>query len=274
MIRLIKVSKIMFDKVGVHPPGGMYSFGHLALLLFFGIAAYLFVRFTKKWSQAQMMIFFKVSSIFLALLEIFKIAWNIAMYGFSIEMLNRFMPLYYCSIYIYAFLLLSWTKGYVAEASKSWIVYGGTIAGLAFLIYPSSSLLEYPAFHFLSIHSIFFHTALVLTGYLLLKFSFYRPQRRDLVKFTYFSLVFMVAAFIMNKTLGTNLMFLEKPLAMPVFTALNNISPLLFQILMFLGQLFLPFVFTHFLFLLIKQSRRIKIYENEEKSEEISTTET
>ena len=84
----------------------------------------------------------------------------------------------------------------------------------------------------------------------------------------------MVAAFIMNKTLGTNLMFLEKPLAMPIFTALNNISPLLFQILMFLGQLFLPFVFTHFIFLLLKQSRRFKIYENNEKSEEISTSES
>jgi len=262
----------MFEKVGVYPPAGLFSWGHLGLLVFFGALAVLFVILTKNWTKDRMLTFFKVLSVVILGLEIFKIIWNIVMYGITFETLDRFIPLYYCSIFIYAFLLLSWTKGTLSESSKAWMTYGGLIAGISFLIYPSSSLLEYPFFHFLSLHSIFFHVALVLICYLLLKFEFYIPNKKDFAKYTYFSLVFMLSAFFLNKMVGTNLMFLERPLAIPVFTLINDASPLIFQVFIFLAQLFMPFIVTHGIFLFFTKFTNLKIYKNSEKSEEISTS--
>lgn len=264
MVKLRLVNK-MFKKAGVNPPAGLFSLSHFGLLIFFGAIAIIFFIFTKKWKKDKMLTFFKVYSLILFALEILKIIWNIANYGFNVLTLNRFLPLYYCSIFLYAFILLSWTKSIVQKASMTWMIYGGLIAGVSFLIYPSSSLLEYPFYHFLSLHSIMFHASLVLVSILLLRHEFYEPSTRDFLPFVYFSLLFMITALLVNKIWGTNLMFLETPLAIGPFIWLNNLSPIIFQIFIFLAQLFLPFVFTHWIFLFFSRFTNWKIYKSDTK---------
>jgi uncharacterized membrane protein YwaF len=262
----------MFREIGAYPPAGMFSLGHFILLFIFGGLGILFYYLTKKWTKEKMMIFFKVFSLVLLAMEIFKIIWNISVYKISHETLNRFIPLYYCSIFLYAFLILSWGKGRFGKSAMVWMTYGGIIAGVAFLMYPSSSLIFYPAFHFLSLHSIFFHVALVLIGTIIIKKEFYIPSRKDFMTFVYFSLAFMIPAFIFNKIFGTNLMFLEEPIAIYIFTRIQEFSPIVFQFVMFFAQLFLPFLFTHLIFLFFSQKTKFKVYQNEEKHEEISTS--
>lgn len=252
----------MFKEAGVNPPAGMFSWGHLILLTFFGVLAMGFYHFSRSWTRKKTVHFFKIFSLVLFALEIFKIVWNVSTYGINIIALNRFIPLYYCSIFLYAFILLSWGRGKIAHASLVWMTYGGLIAGVAFLLYPSSSLLEYPFFHFLSIHSIFFHMSLVLISLMILRGNFYEPNKKDFMPFVYFSLLFMGLAFIINKLVGTNLMFLGTPIAIAPFIWLNNQSPVLFEFVMFYAQLFLPFLFSHWTFLFLTRYTAIKIYKN------------
>lgn len=262
----------MFREIGAAPPAGIFSVGHLILLVFFGGLGIAFYYYTKKWPKEKVMVFFKIFSLVLLGLEVFKIVWNLLTYGFSYDTLNFYIPLYYCSIFLYALLLLAWFKGKIAYAARVWMVYGGIIAGVAFLIYPSSSLIYYPFYHFLSMHSILFHVGLVLVGVIILKHEYYVPKRSDFMTFIYFSLVFMVTAFLFNKIFKTNLMFLEEPIAIPLFSMINDASPFVFRFLMFFAQLSLPFVFTHLFFLLVGKTTKLKIYQSPEKSEEISTS--
>ena len=144
----------MFKKIGSAPAAGMFGWSHFGLLAFFGVLAVLFFLLTRKWEKQKIMRFFKVYSLVLVAFELFKIGWNIYQYGTETSNLNNYIPLYYCSLFLYAFVLIAWSKGKIAKASYAWLTYGGLIAGFAFLIYPSSSLLLYPGYHFLSIHSM------------------------------------------------------------------------------------------------------------------------
>lgn len=250
----------MFKEAGAAPPAGMFTWSHLGLVLFFGTLAIIFFVLTRNFTKDRLLKIFKIYALVLVALEIFKIAWNIYHYGFSSATLNTFVPLYYCSLFLYAFVAISFGKGRVAQSSYAWLIYGGLISGTAFLIYPSSSLLSYPFYHFLSLHSILFHTSLVLVTVLILYHKFYTPSKRDFIPFIVFSLVFMVAALILNKTFGTNMMFLETPIAISIFTWLKDQSTVGFEIFMFISQLFLPFIFTHWIFLALSKFTRIKIY--------------
>lgn len=256
----------MFKKEGFAEPAGLFSLSHLGLVLFFGTLAVLFYALTKKWTKAQVMRFFKIYSLVLIALEIFKIIWNIVNYGTSAESLNRFIPLYYCSIFLYAFVIVAFTKGKIQKAAYTWIMYGGLASGLAFLIYPSSSLLFYPFYHFLCLHSILFHMNFILIGFLIFRHELYTPNVKDFWYFVSFSLIFMSLAVILNKVLGTNLMFFEKPLAILPFETLNEWSPLFFQSLIFILQLFGPFIGTHFVFYLFSRFTPFKIYKRNEEN--------
>ena len=262
MLELQRKRQFMFKEIGSAPAAGMFGWSHFGLLAIFGVLAFIFFRLSRKWEKAKIMRCFKVYSLVLVAMEIFKIGWNIYQYGLNIDNLNNFVPLYYCSLFLYAFVLIAWSKGKVLRASYAWLIYGGLIAGVSFLIYPSSSLLLYPGYHFLSIHSILFHASLVLISVMVIYHQLYIPSPKDFVPFLVFSLVFMTLAFIINKTVGTNLMFLEDPLAIQPFTWLQNISQPLFEIFMFLAQLFLPFVFTHWIFLALSRFTNLKVYKN------------
>ncbi len=256
----------MFKEKGAAPAGGLFTWSHFGLLAFFLLVGTLFFVVTKKWSKEKPIVFFKVFSLVLVALEIFKILWNIFTYGARVDTLNSFVPLYYCSIFLYAFVGLAWGRGRLQKLSYAWLIYGGLLSGICFLIYPSSSLLDYPFYHFLSIHSMFFHASLVLVALLTLRLKLYIPQKKDFADFILFSLPFLVLAFIINKSLGTNLMFLETPLAIAPLAWLNKTSPILFQIFMFAGQLFLPFFISELAFIIIRKT--IKSRELKTKNEE------
>lgn len=251
----------MFRSEGYAAPAGLFTLSHLGLVIFFGALAILFYVLTKNWTKDKVMRFFKVYSLVMVGLELFKITWNIGTYGVTAESLNRFIPLYYCSIFLYAFVLIAFTKGKFARAAYSWIMYGGLVSGLAFLIYPSSSLLFYPFYHFLSLHSILFHTSIILVAFLILRHELYTPNIKDFWYFIIFSLIFMIPAVILNKILGTNLMFFEEPLAIKPFEIINNWSVVFFQILIFILQLFAPILGTHLVFYLLSRFTPFKIYD-------------
>ena len=65
-----------------------------------------------------------------------------------------------------------------------------------------------------------------LNWFLIFRHELYTPNVKDFWYFVSFSLVFMSLAVILNKVLGTNLMFFEKPLAILPFETLNEWSPL------------------------------------------------
>lgn len=252
----------MFAKQGEYSPAGMYSVGHFILLFIFIAIAILIFLLLKNVKKEKVIVTLKAFTIIITALELFKIVWNIAMYGFTTEGLNHYLPLYYCSLYIYALWGITFGKGKVKRASFAWLLWGGGIAGLAFLSYPSSSLIYYPAFHFLSIYSIMFHVFLVLTVILIVYHKIYPFKKDDFVYYFAFSLIFMIPALIVNKLLHINMMFLEFPIAINILNIIYEFSVPLFQIFFFLFQLFVPYFVT---LLLVKLGRIIAKRNNNDK---------
>lgn len=252
----------MFAKQGEYSPAGMYSIGHFILLFVFLAISITAFFLLKKAKKEKVIVILKVVTIVITMLELFKIIWNIAMYGFTTEGLNHYLPLYYCSLYIYALWGISFGKGKVQRASFAWLLWGGAIAGLSFLSYPSSSLIYYPAFHFLSIYSIMFHMFLVLTVILIVYHKIYTFKKGDFLYYFAFSLVFMIPALILNKLLGINMMFLEFPIAINILNKIYEFSVPFFQIFFFVFQLFVPYFVT---LLFVKLSALVKQRNNNDK---------
>lgn len=235
----------MFKPEDPNNVAGMYSLGHFILFFIAIVIVSLYGYWALESSEEKVRKSFKVLSLVVLFLEIFKIVWNIVTYGFNVDQLDRYLPFYYCSLFIYAFLGIAFGRGKLKRYSEVWLVYGGLIAGISFLLYPSSSLLLYPAYHFLSIHSIVYHSLLVgIVIVLMLKKMVVITPKQDFVPFTIYAVTFMLIALIFNKTLGTNMMFLQRPLALPPLEMLQEFNDTLFQIVMFVGHLFLPFLIT------------------------------
>ncbi len=234
----------MFAKEGKYDAAGMYSLGHLILFITFVAVAIAVFFYLKNKEKRVVLLSLRIFTYVFTALELFKIIWNIAMYGVSSEAMKHYIPLYYCSLYIYALWGITHGRGKIQRASYAWLVWGGIIAGIAFLSYPSSSLLLYPAYHFLSIYSIMFHTFLVLTGILIVYHNVYRFKLNDFLYYFVFSLIFMVVAVVVNKTLSLNMMFLEFPIDIGILEIIYDYSSVIFQISFFIFQLFAPYFVT------------------------------
>lgn len=80
--------------------------------------------------------------------------------------LNNYVPLYYCSMLLYAGLLSSFGKGKLERTGNVFLAVGGIVGGFIFIIFPTTSLPVYPMLHLVSIHSFIFHGIMLYLGLL------------------------------------------------------------------------------------------------------------
>ena len=162
-----------------YPPAGLFSLGHLCLFLLSaaGVAVALF--FSRSMEEPAIRRTVRVLTVVLWIMEIGKILFVLLVTGSRNP--NDFVPLYYCSLVLYAGLLSSLPEGKLRRAGDCFLATAGLVGGAAFLISPTSTLLQYPAFHVLSLHSFFLHGAMVYLGLLLLIRGVYRPVFRDIL---------------------------------------------------------------------------------------------
>lgn len=230
---------MFFAKPGKYEPCGLYTKGHLVLLIITVVLVSLAVTLTKTCDKTKIKKIIITSSIIIWILEIIKISVNIC-FGNSYNP-NTYIPLYYCSILLYATLFSSFGKGKIKKCGDVFIETGGIIGGVVFLLFPTTSLPEYPAFHFFSVHSFLYHGIMVYLGIVLNK-SEYQPLN---VKDVGYNVILVglvsIDAYILNVNLGSNLMFISRPLPNTPLTTIYNITGDLYGIFMFLIQAVLPF---------------------------------
>ena len=170
---------MFFCAPNAYPPAGLFSIGHLILFLLAaaGVAVALF--FSRRMDEPAIRRTVRVLTAVLWAMEAGKILFVLLVAGSRNP--NDFVPLYYCSIVLYAGVLSSLPEGRLRCAGDCFLATAGLVGGLAYLISPTSTLLQYPAFHVLSLHSFFLHGAMVYLGLLLLIRGVYRPVFRDIL---------------------------------------------------------------------------------------------
>ena len=217
---------------------GLFSIDHLIFTLLGLIVVSCLLFLTRKLSNEKIEKMAKVLLFIVTILEILKIVWNLVYR--TDKSPNNWVPLYFCSLFIYALAMISFGKGRIKEVGVLWIIYGQIIGALAFIIYPSSSIGIHPLIHVLTIHSWIYHVISLYFGLLLIITNYYKTydgvSKNSSFKhnfLTYFLSIMAIEAFvfIFNLICGTNLMFINEPGVVPVLEVVVRVFGVMYPLI-------------------------------------------
>lgn len=83
------------------------------------------------------------------------------------------LPLYPCSIFLYAMPFAVWGKGNVRRAACGYVCTLGLLGGLVNFVYPANILSNYSCLSFAGFHTFFYHGAIVFTAALMLSSGYH-----------------------------------------------------------------------------------------------------
>ena len=247
----------MFSNIGEYGPCGIFTTDHFILIGITIISIIIALKFTSNKSKEKVYSIIKKITIIMCILEVVKINFNLQQNSF--RDVNTYMPLYYCSILLYAGLLSSFGKGALKRAGDVCLATGSVIGGIVFIIYPSTSLPMYPAFHFLSIHSFLFHGTMIYLGILINKTQYIELEQNDIKYFASVIGIMSIVALIINKLFNANLMFISNNFPGTPIEILYDITNggIMYTLIMVLAQMTLPFYITYVIIKKIQSVRNL-----------------
>ena len=168
------------DGIGKVP--GLFSWSHLiyttvSIALIAGI-----LLLTRNKTNDEIKKYIKIISIIVLVLEVLKIVWNLTLRTpeTKSEMaVNDYVPLYFCSFFIYVSLIFAFVKNKESvfyKFSLLFLFYGGMSGGLAFVLLPTTTLNVFPLLQVLSFHSLIYHVLMVTCA--LWSLRFFKPSKR------------------------------------------------------------------------------------------------
>jgi hypothetical protein len=197
-----------FDQLVV---GGVFNLTHLLLTFILSLIGVMIYRFLISLNKEKRQHYFQGIAIFLLILEAIRMLWNVlAADGWYAK---DVWPLYTCGIFVIIFPLYAfntplkkWTEGFIA--------LGAMLAGVVFLIFPSTGLAIFPLWHLNTIISSIMHVMMTVIGAI-----FFFDTKRQLKRFDFYTamlIVFIFAgiSFVYNiLDSETNFFFIKAPFA-------------------------------------------------------------
>lgn len=236
----------MFSNIGEYKPCGIFTKGHFILIIITIIEIFIALKYSFKKNKEEVHKIIKNITIVFWILEVIKIIYSINHNPLSA--VNTYLPLYYCSMLLYAGLLSSFGKNKLKRIGDVFLATGSIIGGTVFLIYPSTSLPTYPAFHFLSIHSFLFHGTMIYIGLLINKTGYIKLRKEDIKYFASLVGIMCIIALIVNNIFDANLMFISKNFPGTPIEFLYKITNggVAFNLIMIVTQMTLPFYVSYY----------------------------
>lgn len=242
-------------KPGEYPPCGIFTLGHLILFVVTMLVIIVSIKFTKIKEKEDVKKIIKISTIVIWILEILKIA-----FVFSIgngNKINKVVPLYYCSLLLYAGVLSSVGKGVIKKIGDVFLATGAIAAGFIFLLFPTTSLPEYPMLHFLSLHSFVYHGLMIYIGIIINKSNYIEIKKSDIKYYSLLIVIISILAYILNSFYGSNLMFISEDFPGTPITIIYRLTGKCFTLVMVALQMTLPFYFVYWVKLLINKIKLV-----------------
>lgn len=236
---------MFFSKPGEYKPAGMFSIQHFSLLAITLTIICIAFHYTKNSDKDKVKKIIRRMTIFLWILEIIKIAFNYLIGNWNNP--NNYIPLYYCSIILYAGILSGWGKGILKKVGDIFIATGGIVGGVLFLAYPNTSLMTYPIFHYISIQSFIFHGTMLYLGLLVNETKYVTVKLTDISYYAILILIVSIISYFVNKKLGTNFMFISNNFPNTPVEIIYKLTGKLFTPFMIIIQATLPFYSIYFL---------------------------
>lgn len=236
----------MFAEMGEYEPCGIFTKGHFALITITIMGIFISLKYSINKTKQDIYNIIKWLTISVLVMEILKIIYNIK--HNSIYDVNTYVPLYYCSILLYAGALSSFGKGTLKRIGDVTLGAGVAIGGIVFIIYPSTSLPIYPAFHILSIHSFLFHGIMIYLGILVNKTKYIELKKEDIKYFASLIGMMCIIALIINHFFNGNLMFISNNFPNNPIEILYKITNggALYSLIMIAVQMTIPFYVSYY----------------------------
>lgn len=275
---MIFLSKF-FCKENEYEPVGMFSVAHIVTLIIFLLIVAFCAYKCRKIGKDKAIFLTKIIAIVVTVLEIIKI--TIAFINGEGDKLDHWVPLYFCSMFIYAAWLAGYVKGKIADLGRAFVGTGGIIAGLSFLIFPTTSFTMYPLFHYFCMYSMVYHSLMVFLGITYLLNGVVKIDKKSFIDYVIFCSVLNILAIIVNSlpiyihvdnvpTSGynypypyyTNFMFLKRAGNIPVkiLCDISDKVPVIFTILMFIICIFGTYFLIWLVVTIIEKIRGKKAY--------------
>lgn len=204
----------MFSLPSKETASGLFSAWHYISSALCVAAVILLALILRKKSDRLILTLTKVMAITLAALETVKITFKLII-GEGIY-IDHYLPLFYCSLFIYALFMYGFCKGALQRAGSSFITGGALVSGLAFLIFPVTSLPDYPVYHFISLHSMLFHSCMMLMGIIFMSRQYALLNRSAYLHYCAFVSIPIVISLILNPIFESNLMLISVPTNLPI----------------------------------------------------------
>ncbi len=228
---------MFFSKPGTYEAVGLFGWEHLLLFMLTITFVVIAVKRTKINNKEDIRTKIKELTILVWALEIIKIIFNLL--AGNAHNVNTYIPLYYCSLLLYAGIFSGFAKGKLKRMGDIFLAVGSLIAGICFLIFPTTSLVSYPLWHFISIHSFFYHGVMIYLGIIVNKYDYVKIEHKDIKYYMCLILIVCFLAYIFNCIFDSNLMFISKDFAPLSF--LYNATGSLFTLVMIIIQATIPF---------------------------------
>ena len=247
---------MFFAKTGEYEPCGMFTMQHFELIIITVLGIIFALKNTVNKTKDEVTQIIRKCTIIMWILEIIMIAFKLC--TGDVRNLNNYVPLYYCSLLLYAGLLSSFGKGKLKRIGDVFLATGGIIGGLVFIILPTTSLPSYPMLHMVSLHSFFFHGTMIYLGLLIDITHYIELNLSDIKYFATLVGGICVLAYIINKKFGSNLMFISQNFPGMPIEIIYNATGRFYTLVMSIAQMTLPFYIVYGIIQIIKRRQRVQ----------------
>lgn len=149
-------------------PGTLFTPMHFLFSLILVAIVALACMHCRKIGEKKLKAVFAALWAFLVFFEIAKIVWeSVSGKVISVE-LGGVLPLYPCSIFLYAMPFAIWGKGIVRKAACGYVCTLGLLGGLINFVYPANVLNNYSCLSFAGFHTLIYHGTLVFCAFTML----------------------------------------------------------------------------------------------------------
>lgn len=230
---------MLFASPGVYKPCGLFTVGHFILIIITLIGIVISLKKTIHKTKDEVKQIIKNCTILIWILEFIKIVFKLCTGG--IRNINNYVPLYYCSLLLYAGAFASFAKGKLQKVGEVFLATGGIAGGVIFIIMPTTSLPTYPMWHFVSLHSFLYHGIMLYLGILVNATNYITLHLSDIKYYASLVGIVCVLAYIVNKIFNSNLMFISKNFPGTPIEVIYNSTGALFTPVVSIAQMTLPF---------------------------------
>lgn len=229
--------ELFYDNFTPEQVAGLFSPWHYALIVIFALSLALLLYLSRKMTEKQAHRTLNIAAAAVIISEIIKISVRILKGGG----IDTWIPLYYCSLFIYAIVMSRAKSELISRTGYAFITMGGILAACLFTLYPSTSLALYPVWHPACLHSFLYHLTMAYCGIITLTKGLFKPRASDSARYGVFVLAACFIGYFLNEKYGSNCMFLHNAFKLPVLDSVLSRSHGAYIAIVVLAQAVLMF---------------------------------